>query len=354
MKIAKKLLSVVIALVMIMTVTVCASADSNFPQAPANEANLVIGTVNILQAGDVTVPVNLNKNPGIYALNLQIKYDSNLTFKSISVPTAMANYVGLTNSVENNVITVLVESVNNNQTSGVSNFNATGTLLNIVFTSTYTKDSEYPVQFTKVDRKSVVNDQVQDITDSLTYCDGGVNCTSVVAPAKPVISSVAYSDKNKIKVTWKAVTGATSYEVYRGSTKVATVTGLSYIDTYKKAATLKYKVVAKNEAGAAASVEKSIKTMDFTAKATIKGTPAKKAMTIKITKTVKNCTGYEYKVSLKKNMTGAKTKITNKTSFKFTGLKSKKVYYARVRAYKTIAGKKVYSAYKVVKLKKTK
>ncbi len=175
------------------------------------------------------------------------------------------------------------------------------------------------------------------------------------APAKPVISSVAYSAKNKITVAWKAAAGATSYEVYRGSTKVATVTGTSYADTYKKAATLKYKVVAKNAAGSATSAEKAFKTMDFAAKATIKGTPAKKAVTVKVTKAVKNAEGYQYQISLKSNMKSATTKTSTKTSYKFSKLKSKKVYYVRVAAYKTIGGKKIIGAYsKTVKLKKTK
>lgn len=361
MKIAKKVLSAVIALVIIMTVTVCSYADSNFNQAPANEANLVIGTVNITQAGDVTVPVNIQKNPGIYALNLQIRYDSNLTFKSISIPTAMGNYAGLTSSVENNVITVLVESVNNNSTSGISNFTATGTLLNIVFTSAYTKDSSFPVEFTKVDRQSVVNDTVQDITNSLSYCDGAVVCTTyvpttaVAKPAKPVIKSVAYSAKNQIKITWNKALGATSYDVYRGSKKIKTVTGTSYKDTVKTAGTVKYIVAAKNAGGTTKSAEKSIKTMSFSAKATVKGTPAKKAVTVKITKKVKNAGGYEYSISLKKNMKSAKTKKTNKASFKFTKLKSKKVYYVRVRAYKKVGSKYIWGAYsKTVKVKKTK
>ena len=87
--------------------------------------------------------------------------------------------------------------------------------------------------------------------------------------------------------------------------------------------------------------------MSFSAKATVKGTPAKKAVTVKITKKVKNAGGYEYSISLKKNMKSAKTKKTNKASFK--------VYYVRVRAYKKVGSKYIWGAYsKTVKVKKTK
>ncbi len=110
------------------------------------------------------------------------------------------------------------------------------------------------------------------------------------------------------------------------------------------AGTVKYIVAAKNAGGTTKSAEKSIKTMSFSAKATVKGTPAKKAVTVKITKKVKNAGGYEYSISLKKNMKSAKTKKTNKASFKFTKLKSKKVYYVRVRAYKKVGSKYIWGA----------
>ena len=180
--------------------------------------------------------------------------------------------------------------------------------------------------------------------------------STVTKPAAPVISKVAYSAKNQITVAWKASTGATSYDVYRGSTKVATVTGTSYKDTVKTASTVKYQVVAKNSAGSSAkSAAKSIKTMSFTAKATVKGTPAKKAVTVKVSKKVTNADGYEYSISLKSNMKSATKKVTTKASFKFTKLKSKKVYYVRVRAYKKVGSKYIWGAYsKTVKVKKTK
>lgn len=68
-------------------------------------------------------------------------------------------------------------------------------------------------------------------------------------PAKPA-AKIALS-KNKPKVSWKKVSGATKYEVYRstkkssGFTKIKTVSGTSYVDkTAKKGTTYYYKVVA--------------------------------------------------------------------------------------------------------------
>ena len=178
--------------------------------------------------------------------------------------------------------------------------------------------------------------------------------STVTKPAAPVISKVAYSAANKITVAWKASTGATSYDVYRGTTKIKTVTATSYVDTVKTAGTVKYQVVAKNSAGSSAkSAAKSIKTMNFSAKPTVKGAPGKKLVTVKVSKKITNANGYQYQASLKKNMKSAKKATSTKTSAKIKKLKAKKIYYVRARAYKTINGKKVYGAWsKVVKLKK--
>ncbi len=65
---------------------------------------------------------------------------------------------------------------------------------------------------------------------------------------------------------------------------------------------------------------------------------------------IKGATGYEVQYSLKKNFkSGIKKYITSKSS-KTTGqLKRAKRYYVRVRAYKTVKGKKIYSAWSAKK-----
>ncbi len=85
----------------------------------------------------------------------------------------------------------------------------------------------------------------------------------------------------------------------------------------------------------------------------VKSTSKKKA---KVTiKRVKNAYGYQICYSTKKNMSGAKKKVTKKLSKTLTGLKSKKKYYVKVRAFKKDStGNRVYgkwSAVKAVKIK---
>lgn len=67
-----------------------------------------------------------------------------------------------------------------------------------------------------------------------------------------------------------------------------------------------------------------------------------KAMTIKLTK-VSKADGYQIQYSLKSNMNGAKSVTTSSRSYTVKGLKLKKSYYVRARAYRNDStGKKVY------------
>ena len=82
----------------------------------------------------------------------------------------------------------------------------------------------------------------------------------------------------------------------------------------------------------------------------------KKAFTV-TWKKVKNVTGYQLQYSTKKNMKGSKTKTVkgaSKTKMTVKKLKKRKRYYVRIRTYKTVGGKKVYSKWtkwKKVKIK---
>ena len=68
-------------------------------------------------------------------------------------------------------------------------------------------------------------------------------------------------------------------------------------------------------------------------------------------------TGYQIQYSTSKNFKSAKTKTVKKTkttSTSITKIKKKKTYYVRVRTYKTVEGKKYYSAWSKTKKVKTK
>ena len=86
-------------------------------------------------------------------------------------------------------------------------------------------------------------------------------------------------------------------------------------------------------------------------------TAGSKKLTVKWAKKTAQVDGYEIQYSTSKSFSSAKTKTITKnstTSTTLTGLSAKKTYYVRVRTYKTVNGKKVYSGWSTVKTAKTK
>ena len=78
-------------------------------------------------------------------------------------------------------------------------------------------------------------------------------------------------------------------------------------------------------------------------KASIKKLKAgKKKVTVKLNKTA-GCKGYRIQYSTNRNFKGKVKKSTKSRTITFKKLKSKKVYYFRVKAYNSKSGKTVYS-----------
>lgn len=103
------------------------------------------------------------------------------------------------------------------------------------------------------------------------------------------------------------------------------------------------------------------KTLHFTVKpkgTTIsKLTAAKKSFKVTVKKNVTQTTGYQVQYALDKNFKKSVKSVTfsNKTTVgTVKGLKAKKKYFVRVRTYKTVGGKKVYSDWSNVKSVRTK
>ena len=104
---------------------------------------------------------------------------------------------------------------------------------------------------------------------------------------------------------------------------------------------------AKAEAAAAkASLDKNV----FTAKkGTVRKVTAKKKSAVVTIKKVTGAEGYQVQYSKKANFKSAKKVTTKTTKATLKKLKKGSRYYVRVRAFKTINGKKVYTKYSVAK-----
>jgi len=82
----------------------------------------------------------------------------------------------------------------------------------------------------------------------------------------------------------------------------------------------------------------------------------KKALEVSYLK-ISGASGYQIQIATDKKFKKNKKTVTakkSKTKVKISKLKKKKKYYVRVRAYKSVSGKKVYGAWSKVKTVKTK
>ena len=143
-----------------------------------------------------------------------------------------------------------------------------------------------------------------------------------------------------VKIGSRALTEGVDYKItYKNNIKVGTAT-----------------IVITGTGGYRGSLSRTFKInpKGTTISKLVKG---KKMMTVKWKKQAVQTTGYQIRYSLKKNFkSGVKTvtvkgpKTTKKVIKK---LKAKKTYYVQVRTYKTVSGKKYYSAWSKTKSVKT-
>jgi len=180
---------------------------------------------------------------------------------------------------------------------------------------------------------------------------------------KAKVTSTKY---NKVSLKWNSAAKAASYLVYRATsktgklTKIGEVKGTTYTDKKVKVGQkYYYSVKAKATIGNAAvygNASARVYAKPFLAKPTISLKAGSKKATVKW-KRVAGASGYVIYRSVKKTKGFKKVKTIKKgKTVKFVNkkLKGKKTYYYKVRAYKKVNGKKVYSKYSTVKKIKTK
>ena len=179
-----------------------------------------------------------------------------------------------------------------------------------------------------------------------------------ILPSK-TSSITATQSTSAIKLTWKKVTGATGYRVYQYNSKTGkyktlkTLTGTSYtVKNLKAGTTYKFAVKAYTKDGSEtlwAASSKTITTCTKPATPTVKATAGSGKATLSWSK-VTGATGY---VIYMENSFGDFEKVTSttKTSYTKKSLKKGKTYKFRVKAYKKVDGKYIYSGYKTYSVK---
>ncbi len=187
------------------------------------------------------------------------------------------------------------------------------------------------------------------IKNVCTRCDYTASkVTTIYKASKISLSKTSYTYDGKVKKPTLTVKDSKGNTISKSNYTVTYATGRKNVGKYK--VTVKFKG---NYSGT--------KTLTFKinpAKTTLSSlTAGSKKLTVKWTKKSTQVTGYQIQYSTSKSFKSYKTKnVTSykKTSLTLTGLKAKTTYYVRVRTYKVVNGKKVYSGWSTIKYKKTK
>ena len=184
--------------------------------------------------------------------------------------------------------------------------------------------------------------------------------TIKVRPAATAsVSTTKLSDG--IQVTWKKVTGATGYYVYRNGTQIKKITSgntLKYKDTEAKTNGTKYvyKIVAYAGTGKS-PLSKSVTTYYVSRPAIAAATAGTKQMTIRWKKNAK-ATGYQIQYSVTSDFSSGNKNVTvsgaDNVEKVIRSLTTGKTYYVRLRTIKTVSDVKYYSAWSVKKTVKVK
>ena len=209
----------------------------------------------------------------------------------------------------------------------------------------------------RVTAKKVGTVKITAISASTSnYNSASKTVTIKVVPAATA-SLTAANQATGIKLTWKKVTGANGYKVYRGSTLIKTITSgstVTYTDAKANTNGTKYtyKVAAKGTTGDS-TLSKSV-TVYRVARPAVSSAinSAAGKMTVKWAKNAR-ASGYQIQYSTDKTFkTGNKAVTVAGASAvsKVIGSVAKgKTYYVRIRTYKTVGSAKYWSVWSAAK-----
>ena len=192
--------------------------------------------------------------------------------------------------------------------------------------------------------------------ETTNYKAASKTVTIKVVPAA-TSSVTAVNQATGIKLTWKKVTGANGYKIYRGSTAIKTITSgstVTFTDTKADTNGTKYtfKIVARASTGYS-TLSKTVTVYKVARPAVSSVTnSASGKMTVKWGKNAK-ANGYQIQYSTDKTFKSGNKTVTissaSTVSKVIGGLTKGKTYYVRIRTHKTVGSTKYWSVWSAAK-----
>ena len=193
--------------------------------------------------------------------------------------------------------------------------------------------------------------------------EGEKTVTFNIIPSKVTNLKSSKRTYNSITLSWDKIDNVTGYKVYRYDVKtesykliktISDASTTSYTNSKLTSATKylykvrSYKIVNNktHNGDYSSSLAATTKPPTPTVKLT---SPSTKKIKLTWTNISSRTTGYNIYMATSKNGTYKNIGSTSKKSFTKGSLKKGKTYYFKVRAYRTIDGKKVYSSYSSIK-----
>ena len=186
------------------------------------------------------------------------------------------------------------------------------------------------------------------ISKTCTVC-GKTAAETISRPKTVTISSAVYTYSGKVKHPTVTVRDSKGNRIASANYTVSNLSGHKNVGTYKVTVKFKGTKYSGTMSTSFRINPKSTKLKSLTA--------SSKGFTAKWSAVTTQTSGYQLQYSTSSKFTNAKTVSVSgskTTSKKVSKLSAKKKYYVRVRTYKTVSGKKYYSAWSAAKTVTTK